>query len=60
MPPLLTRGDDSVRIVTEAGTRPPVRPSPLLGEHTGRVLFDVLEMEAEEVMRLREEKIVGY
>ena len=55
-----TRHCTGMPIVTEAGTRPPVRPSPLIGEHTGRVLFDVLEMEADEVMRLREEKIVGY
>ena len=55
-----TRHCTGMPVITEAGTRPPVRPSPMLGEHTGRVLFDVLGMEAEEVLRLREEKVVGY
>ena len=55
-----TRHCTGIPVITEAGTRPPVGPSPTLGEHTGRVLFDVLGMEAEEVLRLREEKVVGY
>ena len=55
-----TRHCTGIPVITEAGTRPPVGPSPMIGEHTGRVLFDVLGMEAEEVLRLREEKVVGY
>ena len=55
-----TRHCTGMPVITAAGTRPPVGPSPMIGQHTGRVLFDVLGLEAEEVVRLRDEKIVGY
>ncbi|MYE12438.1 MAG: CoA transferase [Gammaproteobacteria bacterium] len=55
-----TRHCTGMPVITAAGKRPPVGPSPMIGEHTGRVLFDVLGLEAEEVVRLRDEKIVGY
>lgn len=55
-----TRHCTGMPVITAAGKRPPVGPSPMIGEHTGRVLFDVLGLEAEEVARLRDEKIVGY
>lgn len=55
-----TRHCTGMPVLTAAGTRPPVGPSPVIGEHTGRVLFDVLGVDAEEVVRLRDEKIVGH
>ncbi len=55
-----TRHCTGMPVITAAGTRPPVGPSPMIGQHTGRVLFDVLGLEAEAVVRLRDEKIVGY
>ena len=55
-----TRHCTGMPVITAAGERPPVGPSPMLGEHTGRVLFDVLELDAEEMVRLRDEKIIGY
>ena len=55
-----TRHCTGMPVLTAAGTRPPVEPSPAIGEHTGRVLFDVLGVDAEEVVRLRDEKIVGH
>jgi len=55
-----TRRCTGMPVITAAGKRPPVGPSPMIGEHTGRVLFDVLGLDADEVVRLRDEKIVGY
>ena len=49
-----------VPVRLEGHGRPAVRRSPLLGEHTERVLYDVLGMAAEDVERLTAAKIVGY
>lgn len=43
-----------------AGRRPALRRAPLLGEHTEYVLFDLLDLEPEEVNTLLAERAVGW
>ena len=42
------------------GQRVPLRRPPLLGEHTERVLYDLLELDVESVSELIAQGAVGY